>query len=332
MPDMSEMPGTGGLEPLTWGRFFGTWDIHLGWLIGAVVLLVGYLLAWSAAGASSTVRTWRVASFVTGVVLLWVTVSSAIGAYAMALFWMHMVMHLLLIMVVPALLVLGHPLTVLAEGGPPVVGRVLRSRATWLLTHQVTGVVVYTVVIVGTHLTGFMDAMARHGWLMWGEQILYVVAGWLLLTPLIGEESVRANPPYLLRILVLVAAMIPDTIVGIVLLQAGTVPFPVLMGRRPSWALDALSDVHTAGGLMWAGGDGLMMFIAVGLMISVITSPGRRLKMTGAWLDGARRAALAAHSGGSDDAAADVDPDSDEAHDAYNRMLAQLRERERGRP
>lgn len=320
------MPGMGELSPLTWSRFFGTWNVNLGWLVAVGVLLVGYLLAWSAAGPSSTVRTWRVASFVTGVVLLWATVSSAVGTYAMALFWMHMVMHLLLIMVVPALLVLGHPLTVLAEGGPAVVGRILRSRPVRLLTHQVAGIVLYTVVIVGTHLTGFMDAMAQHGWLMWSEQILYVVAGWLLLTPLIGEESVRANPPYLLRLLVLVAAMIPDTIVGIVLLQSGTVPFPVLMGQRPSWAPSALSDIHAAGGLMWAGGDGLMMLIAVGLMISVITSPDRRGRMTGAWLDGARRAALSAHA---EDKSADVDPDSDEALEAYNRMLAQLHQRER---
>lgn len=322
---MPDMPGMGELAPLTWGRFVTTWDLHLGWLIAAVVLLVGYLLAWSAAGSASTVRTWRVASFVIGVVLLWATVSSAIGGYAMALFWMHMVMHLMLIMVVPALLVLGHPLTVLAEGGPPVVGRVLRSRPVHVLTHQVTGFLVYTVVIVGTHLTGFMDAMAQHGWLMWAEQIVYVVAGWLLLTPLIGEESVRRNPPYLLRVVVLVAAMIPDTIVGIVLLQAGSVPFPAYMDQRPSWAPSALSDTHAAGGLMWAGGDGLMMTIAVALMISVITSPTRRERMTGAWLDGARRATLAAHAG---EDAAEVDPDSDEALAAYNRMLAQLHRRE----
>lgn len=324
---MPDMPGMGSLPPLTWDRFLTTWHLQPGWLVGALVLLVGYLLAWSSAAQASSVRTWRVASFVAGIVLLWATASSAIGTYAMALFWMHMVMHLLLIMVVPALLVLGHPLTVLAEGGPAVFGRVLRSAPVRLLTHQVTGVVVYTVVIVGTHLTGFMDQMAQHGWLMSGEQVLYVVAGWMLLTPLIGEENVRANPPYLLRLLILVAAMIPDTIVGIVLLQSSTVPFPVFMGQRPSWAPSALSDMHAAGGLMWAGGDGLMMFIAVGLMISVITSPTRRLKMTGSWLDGARRAALTAHADEAD-ANVDVDPDSDEALEAYNRMLAALHRHE----
>jgi putative copper resistance protein D len=167
--------------------------------------------------------------------------------------------------------------------------------------------------------------MAQHTWLMTAEQVLYVVAGYLFLLPLLGEEPTRPDPPYLLRIALLVAAMVPDTLVGIVLLQTSTVPFPVMMGMHPSWAPDPLRDVHTAGGLMWAAGDGLMMAIAVGLMISVITSPGRRSRMTGAWLEGARRSALAGHTA---DGGEITDADSDEALEAYNRMLARLRERE----
>jgi putative copper resistance protein D len=84
---------------------------------------------------------------------------------------------------------------------------------------------------------------------------------------------------------------------------------------------------------MWAGGDGLMMALAMGLMVSVITSPARRTRLTGAWLDSARRATLAAHSersGGTGDAAAtdDLDPDGDAALDAYNRALQRLSSRQ----
>ena len=180
---------------------------------------------------------WRVAMFVAGSALLWVCVASAIGTYAMSIFWMHMVLHLALIMVVPALLVLGHPLTVLVEALPPARQRraraVLASRPAGVLTHPVTGALVYAVVIVATHLTGFMDQMAQHAWLMTGEQVLYVVAGWLFLLPLIGEEPLRANPPYLFRLILLVAAMVPDTVVGIVLLQTDPRPVPGDDGHAP---------------------------------------------------------------------------------------------------
>jgi putative copper resistance protein D len=316
------------LSPLSWSTFFGTWRLQAGWLEAAVLLIGGYLIARRSAGAASTVKAWRVACWLGGVVLMWVFVASAIGTYAMSVFWMHMVLHLLLIMVVPALLVLGHPLTVLLEAfhghRRERAQRVLRSWPVTVLAHPATGVLVYAVTIIGTHLTGFMDTMAEHAWLMSAEQVLYVVAGYLFLQPLLGEEPTRPDPSYLLRIVLLVAAMIPDTIVGIVLLQTDKVPFPVMMGMHPAWAPGALSDTHIAGALMWAGGDGLMMGLAIGLVVSVITSDERRARMTGSWLEGARRSALVEHTG--EDLDAITDPDGDEALEAYNRMLARLRE------
>jgi putative copper resistance protein D len=114
--------------------------------------------------------------------------------------------------------------------------------------------------------------------------------------------------------------------VGIVLLQTNKQPFPRMIAMHPSWAPDGVHDVNTAGALMWAAGDGLMMILAMGMMVSVITTPSKRLRMTGAWLEGVRRSTLMEHAGeGSEDIA---DADSDEALDAYNRMLARLREHE----
>lgn len=327
---MSGMPGMGAeLDPLTWSTFFTTWRLEAGWLEASVVLIAAYLLGHRRSSAT-TVRPWRVVSWVTGVVLMWVSVSSAIGTYAMSIFWMHMVLHLMLIMVVPALLVLGHPLTVLLEAfDGPARERVQRALHSWpvtVLSHPAVGLVIYSVTIIGTHLTGFMDFMAEHTWAMTAELVLYLVAGYLFLLPLLGEEPIRRNPSYLSRLAVFVVAMIPDTIVGIVLLQTDRQPFPRMIAMHPAWAPDGLVDVNTAGALMWAAGDGLMMILAMGMMVSVITTPSKRLRMTGAWLEGVRRSTLMEHAGeGSEDI---TDADSDEALDAYNRMLARLREHE----
>ena len=175
------MPGmSSDLPPLTWSTFWGTWHVEPGWLVAVIVLAVAYLAGRRRAGSASSVAAWRVGSFLVGLALLWFTVGSGIGGYAMALFWMHMIMHLLLIMVIPALLVLGHPLTVLVEGSPdPERARAaLRSWPFAILFAPATGFAVYTVVIIGTHLTNFMDQMAMRPWLMSSEQVVYVVAGW----------------------------------------------------------------------------------------------------------------------------------------------------------
>lgn len=300
------------------------------WLLVAVTLAAGYLLGWirSRRNRQVIVAEWRMASFIAGLALMWVCVASAIGAYSMSVFWMHMVLHLLLIMVVPVLLVLGHPFTVISRAGTDAWRRhaelVLKSRPAGVLTHPLISVALYSVVIIYTHLTGFMDQMAAHDWLMTAEQVAYVVAGFFFLLPLLGEEPIRRRAPYLARLMVLVVAMVPDTLVGVVLLQSRSVPYPMMMSMHPSWAPNHLDDVHAAGGLMWAGGDGLMMAIAIGLMISVVTSPSRRDNMTGAWLESVRAAAMNDHVGGVGGAATITDPDSDQAHMAYNTMLRRL--------
>ena len=315
-----------GLDPLGWSSFLTTWSLAPGWLIAAALMVVFYALARRNPVGASTVRPWRVGSWVLGCVLMWVCLASGIGAYAMSVFWMHMVLHLLLIMVVPALLVMGHPITVFLEAlQPPARERAMAVLHSWpiaLLTHYMVGLLLYAVVIIGTHLTGFMDQMALHTWLMSGEQVLYVVTGYLFLLPLLGEEPLRTVPSYMMRLLAFLVGMVPDTVVGIVLLQTDRVPFPTMMAMHPSWAPDPLRDVQTAGALMWAAGDGLMMALAVGVMLAVVTSAERRTKMTGAWLDSARRNTLAAHAG----TAEDLDPDSDAALDAYNQMLRRMRD------
>ena len=89
----------------------------------------------------------RIACFVLGVVSLCVCLSSAVDAYAMSLFWMHMIEHLTLIMLVPALLVLGHPLTVLrASGGErwqAGFDRFMYSLPVAIVTHPFVGMAVY---------------------------------------------------------------------------------------------------------------------------------------------------------------------------------------------
>ena len=328
--------GMSDLPQLGWSEFFGTWSLSPGWLVAVVLIGALYLAGRGLAGPATSVPRWRVASFLTGLGLLWVVVASAIGGYAMSLAWMHMVLHLTLIMVVPTLLVLGHPLTVLVESfreqGQARTRRVLRSLPFAALFSPAFGLLVYTVVIVGTHLTSFMDHMARHESLMVGEQVVYVAAGWLFLLPLVGDEPIRSDLPYLGRIALLVVGMVPDTIVGIVMLQAGHDLYPVYSSMRPAWALDPVSDIQTAGGLMWAGGDGGMMFIAVGLVIAVVTSPAKRGRMTGTFLEGVRRQTLVehvSHAGAEGPATvegSELDPDGDEALAAYNRMLARLSE------
>ncbi len=167
-----------------------------------------------------------------------------------------------------------------------------------------------------------------HAWLASTEQVLYLASGYLFLLPLLGDEPIRWKPPMLMRIFLLVIGMIPDTVVGIVLLQTETNLFPTMLGNGPSWAPDAVHDINVGGGIMWAGGDGLMMFLAVGLVIALLAS-SERSDILGSYVEGVRRETLRANLGKADDdpmplgESGDLD-DDDAALAAYNQMLGRM--------
>ena len=83
--------------------------------------------------------------FLSGLGVLVVAVNSAIGVYAHPLFWMHMVQHLLLIMVVPVLLIYGQPLRLAARLIGERAVMFSRSRAAGVITSVPVGFALYTV-------------------------------------------------------------------------------------------------------------------------------------------------------------------------------------------
>ncbi|WP_396230642.1 cytochrome c oxidase assembly protein, partial [Frankia sp. ACN1ag] len=162
--------GQGGtLPPLTPGRLLDTWQLDAVAL--AFLLPVTALYLWGVARvrARHPARPWpwpRTAAFLASVAVVVLSTSSVVGVYDQTLFSIHMAQHLMLIMVAPSLFVAGRPLTLLLHSTRnPLHTRaraVIRSRALGVLFSPAAAFTCYTITIVGTHLTGFMDqAMAR---------------------------------------------------------------------------------------------------------------------------------------------------------------------------
>ncbi|HEX3900047.1 MAG TPA: cytochrome c oxidase assembly protein [Mycobacteriales bacterium] len=340
MPGMS-MPGTPtagtigsqfsppnqSLPKLTVGRLVSTWSFHVWSALAAAILLIGYLLGWQAArrrGAAWQARS--VASWCAGIAVLVFTTQAGPRVYDDALFWVHMVGHLLLVMVVPVLLVMGRPLDLIAAALPQSraerFDRALRGRLGSVVTNPGVGLVLYTAVIVGTHLTGFMNQTMLHPWLTGLEQVMYVVAGTLFFLPLIGDAPIRWKLSAPLRMAMLVVAMPVDTFTGVVLGQTDKYPWPAMAAMHPTWAPNLLTDLHAGGAIMWVGGDAIMaVMFGVAAVSWARTAGSGNTSDLGGWLDSAR--ANYQHDLVGDDAPAE-NPDSDEALAAYNAYLQGL--------
>ncbi len=138
---------------------------------------------------------WRTALFLGGLAVVVIATQSGIGRYDDVLFWDHMILHLLLIMVAPPLLVVGQPITLaLHASRNPLhtwVKKAVRSRVVSALTFPPFGAVLYLATIVGTHLTSFENVVLTDPAVRNAELALYLIAGYLYFLPLIGQEPVR---------------------------------------------------------------------------------------------------------------------------------------------
>ena len=144
-----------------------------------------------------------------------------------------------------------------------------RPVVSWL-TSPLFAAAFYAVCVIGVHLTGLMDrAMADDG-VHVAEELAYLLAGMLLFQLVLGE---RPGPWQLsggARMALLAIVTPVDTLVGVVLLQTGTVagghrrrtahPHP-----RPDWALSAGPDTAAAGTTMWIAGTGIMGLVMLGV-------------------------------------------------------------------
>lgn len=305
------------------------------------VLAVLYLVGVVRVRRAHPARPWpllRTGAFLAGLVVVAVATQSSIAAYDDVLFSMHMVQHLLLIMVAPVLLVAGRPVMLLLHASRNPLHRwtkqVIRSRIVSALTFPPFAAVLYAVVIIGTHLTSFMDVVLRHESVHDAEHVLYLVSGYLYFLPLLGSEPIRWRMSFPGRFLLLALSMPVDTFVGVVLLQSTSELFPAYLHTGRTWGPSPLDDLHNGGAVMWVGGDGLMFVVMLCLFIAFLRDRGAQRSM-GPWLEGARRQALVDHAvevGVAAPAPAarrrrNATVDDDDHLAAYNAYLQRLAER-----
>lgn len=314
------------LAPLSVTSLATTWQ----WSLGVTVALIVALAVFAALMARyrrTTGKSWPALRTISGflaALLIAECSEGGLGVYGQSLFYLHMVEHLLLIMIVPLLIIAAGPLQLLADGsadGGVRVRAFMRSPVVSVLTHPAVTLVAYTLLVAGTHLTGFMNAEMSSPALHTAEITAYVVVGYLYFCPLVGREPVRWNPSPIIRMVLLAVAMPVDTFTGVVLGQTTHYPWPAMAAMQPSWGPGALADLHGGGAVMWIGGDAIMAALFFAAFYSWSRRSDERADL-GSWLESGRAQALADRTGVATAGSQTVDTDAD--LDAYNEYLRRL--------
>ena len=271
---------------------------------------------------------WRTASFFAGLAVCGLATNASIAVYDQVLFSAHMLGHLALVMVAPALIVTGRPIRLVLMASRPSarerLQRALTGRVMSVLTAPPVALASYAVAIVGTHLTGLMDQIMQITWAGQLEHLVYLLVGCQFFVLILGDEPIRWRLSAPARWLLLAIAMAVDTFTGVILIQASS---PIAMVPAPNLSIDALADTHTGGAIMWVGGDALMALVMVVLVVSWLYRPAQRSADHDGWAERARRATFESNTGHIASAAdADIDDSegADAARRAYNEWLANL--------
>ncbi len=334
MPDAAGAPAASTL--------LSTWTLHP--VVAGLLLVAAVLYGWGMVRVRRRhpARPWplgRGASFTAGLLIVTVAVMSAIGRYDTTFFWVHMIQHLLLIMVAPALLIHGKPLTLAmhASRNPlhTIIKRTLRSRPVTVITCPLVAIPAYAAVVVATHLTSFNNEVVLHPPVAAAEQVAYLVVGYLYLVSGFGDEPIRWRLSRPAKMVIILLSMPIDTFTGLTLLTTHAEPWPAYAAQHHTFGPDMVTDVHWGGAMMWIGGDTIMIALIITALIPWVLGQGRggaRMR----WVEQARRANMdryattAPESPGTTAGSSDVD-DDDARLDAYNAWLARMSDRDQAR-
>ena len=256
-------------------------NLVLGWSFEPLIVLglLGAVVAWAvavrrvnAAHPASPVPRARSVAFAGGLTAIAFALASGIERYDTALFSIHMVQHVLLILVAAPLIALSAPVTLLLRVSRPEVRRgwilpVLHSRALKAVTHPVVAWVLFAVVMWGSHFSPLFNLALENPWIHDLEHLLFLVTALLFWWPAVGLDPTPWRMPHAARGLYVFLQMPQNTFLAVVILYAAAPLYPHYSTLNRAWGPSPLVDQQMAGGIMWIAGD-LLFIAAIGGIIA----------------------------------------------------------------
>lgn len=258
---------------------FLSWDLRPQVII--TLLLAGgtYARGWwrlRSRGVSqhSLANMWRLVAYLSGLLILGVALMSPIDVLGGQLFFMHMIQHLLLVMIVPPLLLLANPLPFFMWGLPvPArhqVGRLLSRRSAFrrgLYTLTAPGLVwmAFVAFLLGWHDPSAYNAALRSNLIHDLEHLTFFGAAMLFWWLVIGAgPRFRSLSPGVRLALLLVTVPV-NMAAGVVIAFAAQPIYTYYTTVPRLWGISVLLDQMIGGVIMWIPGS--MMYLLAALII-----------------------------------------------------------------
>jgi cytochrome c oxidase assembly factor CtaG len=227
------------------------------------------------AGRRWLVSPWRSVSYLGGLLILGIALMSPIDILSGQFFYMHMIQHLMLVMIVPPLLLIGNPMPIMLWGLPSSVrleiGRWLRSgskvRET-LRTLTTPGLVwVYLVTfLIGWHDPRLYGLTLQNELVHDLEHLTFFGTALLFWWHVIqAAPRIHRRLSQGVRIAFTLAVVPPTAITGAVIALSSEPIYTYYADVPRIGGMTALQDQMLGGAIMWIPGS--MMYILAALIL-----------------------------------------------------------------
>ena len=239
--------------------------LMIGLLVIAVALYIKGVMVLTKRGDKWPVG--RTISFAIGISAVDFATSGGLGLYAHFSFSWHMIAHMTLGMIAPIAIVLGAPITLalrtLPQGRNPeergVRGTLLsalHSRYSSIIVNPVGALIIFDgslFLLYFTSLFGkLMNSHAGHLFM----SVHFLLAGFLFFHVIIGIDPNPKRPPFLVRIVTLLAAMSIHAFFSVALMSSSTlIDSGYFAALQTPWVGDLLADQNKGGAIGWAMGE-----------------------------------------------------------------------------
>lgn len=242
-----------------WTAWSCTPTVIVGLLLATWLYERGVRALWHAAGVGRGIPRWRVACFAGGIATLAIALLSPIDGVAAALFSVHMIQHMLLVVVAAPLLMLGDPPTAmlwaLRVGARRRVGLAWRrwrlGRAVWhRLRHPLAAWTLHVGALWLWHLPTLYGAALRDERVHVLEHVTFLLTA-LLFWSVLTDRRPRHRLSVGAGTLYLFAAALQCTMLGALMALAHRAWYVAHYGTTAAWGLTPLEDQQIAGLIMW---------------------------------------------------------------------------------
>ncbi|HEY0704474.1 MAG TPA: cytochrome c oxidase assembly protein [Candidatus Acidoferrales bacterium] len=222
----------------------------------------------------------RLAAFLAALAAVWAAIASPLAAFDETSLTIHMIQHLLLMTVAPALFLLAAPALPLLHGLPQNLARaavapVLRWRVIQALgnfvTHPAVAWVLATFTLVVWHIPQVFAAALQNESLHKFEHATFLFAGLVFWWPVIQPWPSTARWPRWSIPVYLFAATLPCDVLSGFLVFCDRVVYTAYLSTPSRLSISPLQDQERAAALMWVVVTLILMVPAVVITMQILS-------------------------------------------------------------